>query len=193
VLGRRGSGRGDGAGGLDARPTERGESGGGRPRGSTRNRGGVRLNRVIAADNGAAMSTRQAGEDCTSCLCPRLAHDDEEVVRRVVAGGAALFEVLMRRYNQRRYRVAGSIVRDESEAEDVMQQAYVNAYSHLAQFAGRAKFATWLTRIAVHEALARTRRRARSRGIDPMLDEDEDRSGGPAEERPGPEEQAHTA
>ncbi len=84
---------------------------------------------------------------------------DEEVVRRVLAGEGALFEILMRRYNQRLYRAVRSILPgDEDEIEDVMQQAYVNAYTHLAQFAGEAKFSTWLTRIAVHEALARRRR-----------------------------------
>ena len=82
-------------------------------------------------------------------------------MRRVLAGETSLFEVLMRRYNQRLYRVARAIVRDDAEAEDVTQQAYVNAYRHLDQFAGRAMFSTWLTRIAVHEALARARRRDR--------------------------------
>ena len=91
---------------------------------------------------------------------------DEEIVRRVMTGEHALFEVLMRRYNQRLYRVARSILRDEAEAEDVMQQAYVNAYVHLDQFADRARFSTWLTRIAVHEALARFRRRGRARQVD---------------------------
>ena len=86
---------------------------------------------------------------------------DEEVVRRVQAGETGLFEVVMRRYNQRLYRVARAIVRDDAEAEDVTQQAYVNAYQHLDQFAGRALFSTWLTKIAVHEALARARRRGR--------------------------------
>ncbi len=86
---------------------------------------------------------------------------DVEVVRRVQAGEAELFEILMRRHNQRLYRVARAIVKDESEAEDVMQEAYVNAYTHLHQFAERAQFSTWLTRIAVHEALARVRRQAR--------------------------------
>jgi RNA polymerase sigma-70 factor (ECF subfamily) len=83
---------------------------------------------------------------------------DEEVVERVLAGEVELFEILMRRYNQRLYRVARAILVDDAEAEDVMQDAYVRAYSHLSQFAGRASFATWLTRIAVHEALARARR-----------------------------------
>jgi RNA polymerase sigma-70 factor (ECF subfamily) len=82
---------------------------------------------------------------------------DEEIVRRVLAGETALFELIMRRYNQRIYRAVRAIVRDETEAEDVMQQAYVNAYAHLHQFAERASFATWLTRIAINEALARIR------------------------------------
>jgi RNA polymerase sigma-70 factor (ECF subfamily) len=86
---------------------------------------------------------------------------DEQVVTRVLAGQTALFEVLMRRHNERIYRTARAILRDENEAEDVMQQAYVNAYTHLRQFDGRSKFSTWLTRIAVHEALARARRRGR--------------------------------
>jgi len=86
---------------------------------------------------------------------------DEEVVRRVRAGESGLFEVVMRRYNRRLYRVARAILRDDEEAEDVTQQAYVNAYGHLGQFAGRAMFSTWLTKIAVHEALARVRRRGR--------------------------------
>ena len=86
---------------------------------------------------------------------------DEELVRRIRGGDTALFEVLMRRYNTRLYRVARAILRDDAEAEDVMQQAYVNAYMQLEQFADRAKFATWLTKIAVYEALARTRRAKR--------------------------------
>ena len=65
---------------------------------------------------------------------------DDEVVRRVRAGETGLFEVVMRRYNQRLYRVARAILRDDAEAEDVTQQAYVNAYRHLDQFAGRALF-----------------------------------------------------
>ena len=86
---------------------------------------------------------------------------DEEVVRRVLQGETALFEIIMRRYNQRIYRIARGILRDDAEAEDVMQDAYVRAYAHLNQFAGRAQFSTWLSRIAIHEALARVRRRQR--------------------------------
>ncbi len=87
---------------------------------------------------------------------------DEEVVERVRSGETALFEILMRRYNQRLYRVARFILRDDAEAEDVMQEAYIRAYGHLNQFAGKAKFSTWLTKIAVYEALGRVRRRGRT-------------------------------
>jgi RNA polymerase sigma-70 factor (ECF subfamily) len=83
---------------------------------------------------------------------------DEEVVARVLEGDHALFELIMRRHNQRLYRTIRAILRDEAEVEDAMQQAYVNAYRHLGQFAGQARFSTWLTRIAVHEAFARSRR-----------------------------------
>jgi RNA polymerase sigma-70 factor, ECF subfamily len=91
---------------------------------------------------------------------------DEQVVADVLDGQTALFEVLMRRHNERAYRAARAIVRDESEAEDVMQQAYVNAYAHLRQFNGQARFSTWLTRIVINEALARVRRKQRYEPFD---------------------------
>src|SRR5215471_15734332 len=94
---------------------------------------------------------------------------DEEVVDRVLRGETALFELIMRRYNQRLYRIARAIVRDEEEAEDVTQDAYVRAFEHLDQFAGRARFSTWLTRIAVHEAAARLRRRGRESDIEDSM------------------------
>ncbi len=90
---------------------------------------------------------------------------DEEVVARVRRGETALFEILMRRYNQRLYRAARAILRDDGEAEDVVQEAYVRAFTHLGQFAGRAAFGTWLTRVGVHEALARVRRRGRLQSL----------------------------
>jgi RNA polymerase sigma-70 factor (ECF subfamily) len=83
---------------------------------------------------------------------------DEEVVERVLAGDSSLFEILMRRYNQRLFRVARAILADDTEAEDVMQEAYVRAFRELATFRGEARFSTWLTRIACHEALARARK-----------------------------------
>jgi len=91
---------------------------------------------------------------------------DEQAVERVLAGDTALYELLMRRHNQRLYRIARAILRDDAEAEDVMQDAYVRAYQSLAGFEGRAKFVTWLTRIAIHEALSRLRKRSRFQSLD---------------------------
>ena len=91
---------------------------------------------------------------------------DEQVVERVLRGDTALYEILMRRHNQRLYRIARAILRDDAEAEDVMQDAYVRAYQNLASFEGRAKFITWLTRIAIHEALSRSRRRSKFQSFD---------------------------
>lgn len=95
---------------------------------------------------------------------------DEEVVSRVLDGDVALYEILMRRHNQRLYRAVISIVKDSAHAEDVMQEAYVRAYEHLGQWERRAKFSTWLTRIAVHEALARAERERRYVEMDGIED-----------------------
>ncbi len=94
---------------------------------------------------------------------------DELLIQQVLGGNTALFELLMRRYNERVYRAARAIVRDEQEAEDVMQQAYVNAFTHLNQFTGAARFSTWLTRIAINEALARVRRQGKYESFDDEL------------------------
>jgi RNA polymerase sigma-70 factor (ECF subfamily) len=89
--------------------------------------------------------------------CPPSELQDDELVARIRAGEKALFEEMMRRYNQRLYRVVRAILKSELEVEDVMQQAYVQAFQHLDQFAGRSQFSTWLTRIAIHAALGRRR------------------------------------
>jgi RNA polymerase sigma-70 factor, ECF subfamily len=113
---------------------------------------------------------------------------DEDVVARIQAGDAALFEILMRRYNQRVYRAVRAVLGGDQDVEDVMQQAYLNAYAHLDQFEGRAQFSTWLTRIAVNEALARRGKRASRFGEqeDTMLELIESNA-------PDPEQQAVTA
>ena len=116
---------------------------------------------------------------------------DEQVVALVLEGQTALFEVLMRRHNERIYRAARAILRDERESEDVMQQAYVNAYAHLRQFDRRAQFSTWLTRIAVNEAISRARKRGRYQS----LDEDAPGASEPSmstQQPPDPERQAFT-
>jgi RNA polymerase sigma-70 factor (ECF subfamily) len=102
----------------------------------------------------------------TSHIHPADPIPDEVVVVRVLAGERRLFELLMRRHNRRIFRVVRSVVRDDFEAEDVAQEAWVRAYDHLASFEGRALFSTWVTRIAVHEALARVRRARRQESLD---------------------------
>jgi RNA polymerase sigma-70 factor, ECF subfamily len=92
---------------------------------------------------------------------PGAAEPDEALVRRVRAGETACFEALMRRHNERVYRTVRAVLGDDADVEDVMQQAYVSAYQHLGGFEGRARFSTWLTRIALNEAYARLRRRRR--------------------------------
>lgn len=98
----------------------------------------------------AARTDRQALEQLS----------DHDIVARVLAGDTPLFELLMRRHNRRLYRIARIILRDDAEAEDALQEAYVRAYLKLAQFRGPDGFASWLCRIATNEAL--TRRRARA-------------------------------
>ncbi len=95
---------------------------------------------------------------------------DEDVVRRVLAGETELYEIIMRRYNQRLFRVARSVLHNDEEAEIVMQDAYVSAYLHLDQFAERSRFSTWLTRIAFHEALAHLRRGKRFVDLDSIIE-----------------------
>ena len=99
---------------------------------------------------------------------------DQEIVGRVLAGETLLFELLMRRHNQRVYRTVRAILGADDDAEDVMQQTYLNAYSHLASFAGTARFSTWLTSIAVNEALGRRRKSGASalRIVKPTGDDD---------------------
>jgi RNA polymerase sigma-70 factor (ECF subfamily) len=80
---------------------------------------------------------------------------DKEIIDRVLAGDAPAYELLMRRYNQRLYRLVRSILRDETEAEDVMQEAYLRGFYKLGQYEGRSTFSTWIGHIAVNEALAR--------------------------------------
>ena len=86
---------------------------------------------------------------------------DTDIALRVAAGDDAAFELLMRRHNQSLYRAARSIVKDDAEAEDVVQDAYLLAYRNIDKFRGDAKLSTWLTRIVVNEAIARARKSQR--------------------------------
>ncbi len=96
---------------------------------------------------------------------------DEDLVARILGGEPHLYETLMRRHNRRLYRAIRSVLRSEAEIEDAMQEAYVNAFAHLASFRGGARFSTWLTRIALHEAFGRVRKGKR---FAPAREEDDE-------------------
>lgn len=83
---------------------------------------------------------------------------DAELVDRILKGEKKLFEVIMRRYNQRLYRVGMSILNNSTEAEDAMQTAYIKAYENLGQFEHRAAFITWLTRIMLNQCYEQVRK-----------------------------------
>jgi RNA polymerase sigma-70 factor, ECF subfamily len=131
-----------------------------------------------------AIRTETQGATCTLT--------DDEVVERVRGGDLALFEVLMRRHNQRLFRAVRSILRDDSEVEDVLQDAYLAAYRNLAGFERRAAFSTWLTRIAMNRALDRRRRHARVVPLDPLAAEIAASDGGqtPSHATENPERQS---
>jgi RNA polymerase sigma-70 factor (ECF subfamily) len=106
---------------------------------------------------------------------------DEELIRRIRAGRTQLFEVLMRRYTERLRRVVKSVLKDDAQVDDVLQESFLRAFSNLDTFNGAARFSTWLTRIAVNEAVWRKRRAVEQ--VD--LSEHE-----PLSREQGPEEQA---
>jgi RNA polymerase sigma-70 factor (ECF subfamily) len=103
---------------------------------------------------------------------------DEQIVAKVIAGHVPLFAVLMRRHNQRLYRAARAILRDDVEAEDALQEGYLAAFRALASFEGRASFGSWLMKIVVHEAVRRRRRQKAAQLSD---------SAEPAASEPSPE------
>jgi len=115
--------------------------------------------------------------------------DDATLARRIIARERGAFELLMRRYNRRLYRVARSMLRNDAEAEDALQDAYLSAYQSLGNFRGEASLATWLSRVVVNQCLGRMRRQARRDNIVPMVS-----LGGPDEQEHAamPSEESHT-
>ena len=88
--------------------------------------------------------------------------NDDEIIARILNGEKDLYSIIVRRYNQRLYRVGISMINDDTEVEDAMQVAYINAYENLGKFAFRSSFPTWLTRIFINECLLRLRKRKKS-------------------------------
>jgi RNA polymerase sigma-70 factor (ECF subfamily) len=99
---------------------------------------------------------------------PAAALDDFALVRMIAGHDHAAFEALMRRHNGRLFRVARAILKDDGEAEDALQEAYLEAYRHVGDFRGAAQPSTWLTRIVINEALMRLRKRRRDRTVVPF-------------------------
>ena len=95
-----------------------------------------------------------------------LGTSDAELVRRARARDEAAIRSIMQANNRRLYRLARGILRNDSEAEDVVQETYVRAFTHLEVFRGDSSLATWLARIAMNEALGRLRRRRPERRLD---------------------------
>jgi RNA polymerase sigma-70 factor (ECF subfamily) len=90
---------------------------------------------------------------------------DMELALRAKARDADAFRAIMRINNQKLYRLVRSIIRNDSEAEDIVQETYVTAFAHLSSFRGEASLATWLSRIAINEALGRLRKRRRAASV----------------------------
>ena len=93
---------------------------------------------------------------------------DAELAREVAAGNHEAMRLLMRRYNQTLFRTARAILRDDAEAEDAVQEAYISAYRSIGSFRSEARLSTWLVRITVNEALMRLRKTRRASNIIPM-------------------------
>ena len=93
---------------------------------------------------------------------------DAELAGRVAAGEPAAFEALMRRHNRTLFRTARAILRDDAEAEDALQEAYLQAYGAIGNYRAEAKLSTWLARIVANEALMRVRKRTRRAAIVPL-------------------------
>jgi RNA polymerase sigma-70 factor, ECF subfamily len=98
--------------------------------------------------------------------------DEFSLAQRIAGGERAAFEVLMRRYNRRLYRLARAVLRDEAEAKDALQDAYLCAYRSMGQFRGHATLSTWLSRLVLNECAARRRRCRRRDNIVPIVSAD---------------------
>jgi RNA polymerase sigma factor (sigma-70 family) len=84
---------------------------------------------------------------------------DEQIVEKILTGEKQLYEKLMRKYDQRLYRIGMSIINDEAETKDIMQNTYLNAYLQLPSLKNRSNFGTWITKILVNESLLRKKRK----------------------------------
>lgn len=122
------------------------------------------------------------------------APDDQELIARTLGGDSAAFGEIVERFQRKIFRVAYAIVRDEVEADTITQDVFIQAYTHLASFEGRAELETWLTRIAINRSRDSLRRRRFVSLFTGQEDEDEERAQlyEPVDERPDPEREIMT-
>jgi RNA polymerase sigma-70 factor (ECF subfamily) len=102
------------------------------------------------------------------------ADDDPSIARRIAAGDRSAFELMMRRYNRRLFRLARAVLPCDADAEDALQDAYLSAYRAIGQFRGDATLFTWLSRLVLNECFGRVRRHARRQNIIPLVDTNPD-------------------
>src|SRR5687768_2634907 len=91
---------------------------------------------------------------------------EKEIIRRILAGEKRLFEILMRKYNGRLFKVGMAIINNSSEVEDIMQTSYIKAYENLSKFENRSSFGTWLLRIMINESIFQLKRKKRYMSIE---------------------------
>ncbi len=142
-----------------------------------------RPNRVRS--NVAAFRMRDSSD-----MTPEQRLTDQTLIERTLGGDGAAFGILMERFQRKIYRVALSVVRDEAEADTITQDTFVQAYTHLARFEGRAELETWLTRIAINRCRDSLRRR-KFVSLFTLRSEDDEHETmiEPVDERPDPERQ----
>lgn len=113
--------------------------------------------------------------------------DDLDLASRIAAGDRACFEYLMRRHNRRLYRLARATLRDDAEAEDALQEAYLAAYRAIGSFRGESTLVTWLSRMVLNECLGRLRKGARRQNVIPMVASDDMETTASDDPRDGPD------
>lgn len=101
-------------------------------------------------------------EPLTAATVMPAASGEMQLVGRALAREVGAFRTIIKMHNQRLYRIARSVIRNDSEAEDIVQEAYVRAFAQLGDFRGESSLATWLSRIVINEALGRLRKRRRT-------------------------------
>jgi RNA polymerase sigma-70 factor (ECF subfamily) len=109
-------------------------------------------------------------------------NEDRALAALVAAGNRLAFEQMMRRYNRRLYRLARATLRDDADAEDAVQDAYLAAYRKIGKYRGDAALATWLSRLVLNECLGRQRRQRRRDKIAPMVGMVDTSAGGEVEQ-----------